>query len=666
MDGNINRSVTLDEENPEGQKTGRFVSMVTPDVENPAAKKMSREAGERSKSMCSRGLNLIRKIRNSQLGPYLPRWSSIYVTSCVFAVSLDPFFFYVVVVDQNQDNKCFEIDKTLAIVVSIMRSITDVIFAAHFICEICKGVQNPNPKTLKKGASSKMEQTGRNSDKKTKIRELTDQVVMKIAQKMPWLSIFTVIDFFALLPLPQVLIIDMFYTVEGSGYVEYNKVMNVLNVILLCQYFTRIYLLSAIEYEMTNSIWVKGLYNLFLYILASHALGAFWYLFSIQREISCWHEACVNHSIDHRECMNTYYCDSRNTTARNIRFLNKHCPLDTPDGALSPFNFGIFLDSLKNLNTEHIKFEKKFFYSLWWGLRNLSNYGTNLTTSTYVWENVFAIFISVVGLLLFYYFIGNMQTYMQIKTTKSVEEMKTTKSVEDMKQEELKKEELRQKTMLRKLDAQCWMATNEVPHEIREEILRCINDHIDADLHKFLFSFLPVKTRTSLKQWLCMKTLKKIKKLQHMDEKVLTLMCGYLKPVTYIENSIIFRMGDLLDSMLIIIEGTVWTYASTDSQAGQGISLMDTEPLGKGHCYGEELLDCASDCFTKLPVSSKHVKCHTKIEAFVLLAKDLETVVSRYPLLWQKSEKVSHKVENIAASTIAKAYRHHLERRAEA
>ncbi|KAM2007123.1 hypothetical protein ACFX15_002077 [Malus domestica] len=628
MDGNINRSVTLDEENPEGQKTGRFVSMVTPDVENPAAKKMSREAGERSKSMGSRGLNLIRKIRNSQLGPYLPRWSSIYVTSCVFAVSLDPFFFYVVVVDQNQDNKCFEIDKTLAIVVSIMRSITDVIFVAHFICEICKGVQNPNPKTLKKGAPSKMEQTGGNSDKKTKIRELTDQVVMKIAQKMPWLSIFTVIDFFALLPLPQVLIIDMFYTVEGSGYVEYNKVMNVLNVILLCQYFTRIYLLSAIEYEMTNSIWVKGLYNLFLYILASHALGAFWYLFSIQREISCWHEACVNHSIDHREY-----------------------------GALSPFNFGIFLDSLKNLNTEHIKFEKKFFYSLWWGLRNLSNYGTNLTTSTYVWENVFAIFISVVGLLLFYYFIGNMQTYMQIKTTKSVEEMK---------QEELKKEELRQKTMLRKLDAQCWMATNEVPHEIREEILRCINDHIDADLHKFLFSFLPVKTRTSLKQWLCMKTLKKIKKLQHMDEKVLTLMCGYLKPVTYIENSIIFRMGDLLDSMLIITEGTVWTYASTDSQAGQGISLMDTEPLGKGHCYGEELLDCASDCFTKLPVSSKHVKCHTKVEAFVLLAKDLETVVSRYPLLWQKSEKVSHKVENIAASTIAKAYRHHLERRAEA
>lgn len=146
-----------------------------------------REAGERSKSMCSRGLNLIKKIRNAHQGTYLPIWNIIYVTSCVFAVSLDPFFFYVVIIDQN--NKCLQIDKTLAIVAFLMRSITDVNFLMHLICEIYDGVQNPKPHTLKKRDSS----------------QLIDQdAAVKIAQKPPWLSISIGIDFFALIPIPQV------------------------------------------------------------------------------------------------------------------------------------------------------------------------------------------------------------------------------------------------------------------------------------------------------------------------------------------------------------------------------------------------------------------------------------------------------------------------------
>ncbi|KAM2730878.1 hypothetical protein FF1_002166 [Malus domestica] len=586
------------------------VKGLTSDMENQAEEKTDREAGEYSKSMCSRDLNLIKKIRKT-LGPYLPRWSIIYVISCVFAVSIDPFFFYIVIIDQ--DNKCFQIDKTLAFVAFLMRLITDVIFLVHLICEICDRVQNPN--------------------------------TLEIAPKMlPWLSIYTVIDLFALIPLPQVLIGVMFYTMKGSGFVEHIKV---LNIFLLCQYFPRIYriYLSAKEYKITNSIWVKGLYNLFLYILASHLLGALWYFFSIERELSCWHEACVNHSIDPRECINTFYCDSRSTMARNITFLNEHCPLDTLDGALSPFNFGIFLDSLKNQNTEHIKFEKKFFYSLWWGLRNLSNFGTNLTTSTYVWENLFAVAISVVGLLLFLYLIGNVQTYMQMEASKA--------------------EELSEKIKLKKLEVRTWMSRNEIPDVMKEAILSNIRQnlkrHIDADLHHFLFYILPVNIRTHLKHCLCMKTLQKVKTLEDMDVKVLTFICNYLKPVRYTENSFVFRMGDPLDCMLFIIEGTVWTYGSTDSQAGQGISSMDTKPLGKGDFYGEELLDCASHRFTKLPVSSKHVKTQTKVEAFVLMAKDLETVVSKSRLEWEKKKKKgSQLLESVAASTIASAFRLHL------
>nr|XP_028944464.1 cyclic nucleotide-gated ion channel 1-like [Malus domestica] len=380
-------------------------------------------------------------------------------------------------------------------------------------------------------------------------------------------------------------------------------------------------------------------------------LGAFWYLFSIQREVfsiqrevSCWHETCVNPSIDPKGCTDAY-CDSRSTTARNITLLNEHCPLDTSDGALSSFNFGIFLDSLKNQNTEQKKFIEKFLYSFWWGLRNLSNFGTNLTTSTYVWENLFAILISFIGLLLFLYLIGNVQTLIQMEATKS--------------------EETRRKIRIKKVDVRTWISVYKFPDNIKKEIENSIEQawvkDKYADVHN-PFIILPNKTKDSVKRHLFMDTLRTVKVLKYMDEYVLTLLCNYLKPMTYNENSFVFRTGDPLDCMVFIIEGTMWTYAASDSQVGQGISSTAINRLGKCHFYGEELLDRASDWFTELPVSSKHVKSLTKVEAFVLMAKDLEAVISRCPLQWENGEKKgSQKVKGMAASTIATAFRRHRE-----
>ncbi|KAK7853831.1 cyclic nucleotide-gated ion channel 1 [Quercus suber] len=44
-------------------------------------------------------------------------------------------------------------------------------------------------------------------------------------------------------------------------------------------------------------------------------------------------------------------------------------------------------------------------YRVW-----ISSVGQNLQTSTYIWETLFAVLISICGLLLFLYFIGNLQT----------------------------------------------------------------------------------------------------------------------------------------------------------------------------------------------------------------------------------------------------------------
>ncbi|CAN6564743.1 unnamed protein product [Malus baccata var. baccata] len=560
---------------------GGNVKGTNSDVENPA------EKIDRKVMSAPNWITKIKKIFDDVLqgkifdvhqGPYLQMWNSIFVISCVFAVSLDPLFFYVVNV--HQDEKCLRTDEKLRIVALVMRTLTDVIFLVHLICEILDSVQKTKEK------NEEVKQTRGNSSKKWEARELI-QNARKIAQNMSWLSV--IIDVLALVPLPQ-LIILMFYPKEGSGFVENTMFVNVF---LLGQYVPRIFRihLSAKAFKMMNGIWPKGLFNLFLYILAGHVLGAFWYFFSIQREASCWHDACVKLTYECTGtfcvgCKDTLYCDSRHPT-RNISYLNKSCPLDTPDDALSPFDFGIFLDSLKNENPDQ-KFGVKFLYSFWWGLRNLSNFGTNLETSTFSWEILFAIFISVTGLLLFLYLIGNVQAFMQMEATKK-EEMrrqgrKTTKT-EEMRRQGIKTEE----------------ATK--TEEMRRQ---------------------GIKTEEAIK------TLKEIPMLKDMDEKVLKMMCDYLKPATYSENSFIFRTGDPLDCMLLIIEGTMWTYASSDSHAGQGISSMGIKPLRKGDFYGEELLDWASD-FTKVPVSSKHVKCHTKVKAFVLMAEDLGTVVSPRP-----------------------------------
>ncbi|BFG13911.1 hypothetical protein CerSpe_001860 [Prunus speciosa] len=599
----------------------------------------------------------IKKICNPQ-GQYGHIWNKMFVISCVFAVSLDPLFFYILIIDQQ--NKCLQMDKMLQTVALVLRSLTDIIFLLHFIYEICDGPKTQTkkkslssgtklaldtlktmaPNTQSNGQSNSKVEIGEHSGPKSKIRLIDAQ------ELMPWLSVSIIIDFFALLPIPQLLIVVTFDKTRGFGYLEHQKVMNIL---LLGQYLPRMYriLISSKELKWTTGKWVKGLFYFFLYILASHILGAFWYFSSIQREISCWHQACVNHSIDSAQGTNIVYCNGQTTTSRNITFVNEHCPLDTPDNATSPFNFGIFLDSLKNENTEHIKFGKKFFYSFWWGLRNLSNFGTNLTTSTYVWENLFAVLISVIGLLLFLYLIGNVQTFMQMRTTKSVKMRKKFKK---------KNQELRR-----------WISNINAPADIRKEIRKCVEqklkEHEDADFQNDVYSIIPWKIITSLKRSHCMKAFKRVPMLENMSKTVLEMMCDYLKPVKYDENSFPFRMGDPLDRMLFIIDGTMWTYSSTggggDEAAGSpsNIStLLAAKPLEKDEIYGEELLSWASPSINQLPTSTKHLKSQTKVEAYALMAKDLATIVSRCELQWEHNKRgKSQEVEEMARSRFKKA-----------
>ncbi|VVA34052.1 PREDICTED: cyclic [Prunus dulcis] len=368
--------------------------------------------------------------------------------------------------------------------------------------------------------------------------------------------------------------------------------------------------------------WLSFLTDLLAVLPMPQVLGAFWYFFSVQRETSCCHQACKRNATDYTGCMSTFYCHDRNTTSRNITFFNEHCGVEFPGDSKPPFNYGIFLDSLKNDgNTGDINFPSKLCFSFWWGLRNLSNFGTNLTTSNYVWENLFAILISITGVLLFVYLIGNVQTFIQLTTTKS--------------------EEIRQKIKKKELVWETWMDKNRVPEELKKEIKKNIHKKLekdkDADLEN-IFDVLHWYTKKILKRHLCWDILSQVQFLKVMDDKVLKMICDYAKPVMFPEDKTIFRRGDLLDRMLFIMEGTIFTYSTTCDSGRTGASTsIPTKQLGRGKTFGEELLMWASPNkprVDKLPTSTEIVKCHTKVEGFALSATDLLSVASKCRRWW--------------------------------
>ena len=112
------------------------------------------------------------------------------------------------------------------------------------------------------------------------------------------------------------------------------------------------------------------------------------------------------------------------------------------------------------------------------------------------------------------------------------------------------------------------------------------------------------------------------------------MICDYLKPVLYYnEHSYIVREGEPLDAAIFVTQGIIWSFATSN---GEGTVSSAAQCIEKGHFYGQDLLDWALNDFptsldlSKLPISTKTVKTHAKVEGFALMANDLKTVVSKW------------------------------------
>ncbi|KAH7538191.1 hypothetical protein FEM48_Zijuj03G0172700 [Ziziphus jujuba var. spinosa] len=327
-----------------------------------------------------------------------------------------PSLFYIPII--HDDKKCVATDNKLKIAALVMRCFADIFYITDIYYQIRnKSVMASPTRTLS-----------------------------------PY---FISTDFIGVIPLPQVLILFLYSKRRGPRTLDIRRLLDFL---VFAQYVLRIVrtYLSTKELKRTPRApdpLVNGLLNLFLYVTASH--------------IGCWRRACRRHD----GCDSATFDCNENTLA-NRTFLNDFCHVDPPNATV--FDFGIFLDALQTDMLDPMDFPKKFFQCYWWGLRNLSSFGSNLDTSTFAWETWFAILVSVIGLLLFLYLIGNLQVCRKLINTGS----------------RRKEHEMQ----LKMLSTRLWMKENNIPEDMKPTLLqhvRCrLEDNKDIDLRNML-SILP-------------------------------------------------------------------------------------------------------------------------------------------------------------------------------
>ncbi|KAK9067538.1 hypothetical protein SSX86_011649 [Deinandra increscens subsp. villosa] len=543
-------------------------------------------------------------------GSFLQKWNKIFVVISIIAVSLDPLFFYIPVIDRHE--KCLDMDNKMKIIACVLRTLIDLLYVLHIFFEFHTGFIAPSSRVFGRG-------------------ELIEDS-FAIAKR--YLCSYFIIDVLSVLPLPQVTILIIIPTTTKGPVSLVTK--DLLKFVIFSQYIPRFVRMIPLYRQVTRTSgiftetpWAGAAFNLFIYMLGSHVIGSFWYLFSIDREDDCWRVACKNNI----NCdIKFLYCGENRVG--NYSFLNTTCtPLQPSD-----FDFGIFLDALESHVVETKDFPQKFLYCFWWGLRNLSSLGQNLKTSTYVWEILFALFISILGLVLFSFLLGNMQKYLQSMTVR-VEEMR-----------------------VKRRDAELWMSHRMLPEDLKERVRRHEQykwqENRGVDEEALIYN-LPKDLRRDIKRHLCLSLLMRVSNsnltytffflfpflnnghclfqvpmFEIMDERLLDAMSECLKPVLYTENSYILREGDPVDELLFIMTGELITMTTNGGRSG----FFNSSYLKAGDFCGDELLTWALDpnMSSTLPISTTTVRPITDVEAFSLKADDLKSVASQFRRLHSK------------------------------
>ncbi|GMG98808.1 hypothetical protein Nepgr_000648 [Nepenthes gracilis] len=408
-------------------------------------------------------------------GTVARRWNIIFFTVSMIALFVDPNFFFLL---QARQEMCIELGLTLKIVLTMIRSVVDLFYVIHIFLRFRTAYVAPSSLVIGRG----------------------DLVINPWKIALRYLRFGFWIDLTAALPLPQVLIWGILPNLKGSMASNF-KIC--LMLIILVQMLLR----SCLAYPLslwlakasgiiTEKAWVGAAYNLMFYLLASIVSGGCWYILSIERQEECWRSVCKEES---SSCMYTYFdCSSIEQPSRvswiQSSNITNYC---NPNNNL--YQYGIYIYTITD-NISSGGFLNKYFYCLWWGIRNLSSQGQNLAPSIDLSENMFSYLVGFIGLILFAFFVGNMQKYVQ-SANQRLEEWR-----------------------IKRTDLEQWMHHRQLPKELRQSVLRyhkykgVATQGVDEEA---ILKALPRNLQRQTKQYLCLNLVRQVPLFDKLDDRTL-------------------------------------------------------------------------------------------------------------------------------------------------
>ncbi|KAE8655749.1 putative cyclic nucleotide-gated ion channel 18 [Hibiscus syriacus] len=525
-------------------------------------------------------------------------WNHVFLIICIMAMFIDPLYFFLPYVGGPA---CLSSDASMGVFITVLRSMADLLYLINMLMKFRTGFIAPNSRIFGKG-----------------------ELVMDPREiALRYLKKDFVIDLAAALPLPQFVIWVLIPTTRN---LRTDHADSTIALMVLLQYVPRLFIIFPLNNKIikTNGIlaktaWVGATYNLLLYLLASHVLGAIWYMCSIARQFSCWNHECVRENLSRTvSCVPSFLdCNSLTKPERqywaNVTNVLTNCDASNEE---VDFKFGMFAAAFTN-DVASQNFVVKYLYCFWWGLRNLSSYGQNLETSIYIWENIFAISICLFGLVLFALLIGNMQTSLQSMTVR-IEEWR-----------------------LKRRDTEEWMRHRQLPEALQQRVQRFVQYKwlttrgVDEE---FILKSLPLDLRREIQRHLCLSLVRRVPFFSQMDDQLLDAMCERLVSSLSTKGNYIVREGEPANEMLFIIRGQL----ESSTTGGGRTGFFNSITLRPGDFCGEELLTWAlmPNSTLNLPLSTRTVRAVSEVEAFALQADDLQFFAHQFKRL--QSKKLQH------------------------
>ncbi|KAL7186377.1 hypothetical protein ACSBR2_028175 [Camellia fascicularis] len=524
---------------------------------------------------------------------WIREWNRVFLLVCATGLFVDPLFFYALSISDTC--MCLFVDGWFAVTVTVLRCMTDALHVWNMWLQL---------KMTKRSYEA-----GSDGGEGSRVHNGSARTVALRYLKAKKGFVF---DLFVILPIPQVVLWVAIPALLERG--STTVVMTVFLIMFLFQYLPKIYHSVCLLRRMQNlsgyifgTVWWGIALNMIAYFVASHAVGACWYLLGIQRAAKCLREQCRETKgcgLRILACEEPIYYGTTSLVRDRARLVwgdNKQTRIACLDNE-DNFDFGAYKWTVQLVANESRL--EKILFPIFWGLMTLSTFG-NLESTTDWLEVVFIIIVLTTGLLLVTMLIGNIKVFLHATTSK------------------------KQAMQLKMRNIEWWMRRRRLPPPFKQRVRNYERQRWAAmrgvDECEMIRN-LPEGLRRDIKYHLCLDLVRQVPLFQHMDNLVLENICDRVKSLIFTKGETITREGDPVQRMLFVVRG----HLQSSQVLRDGVKSCCM--LGPGNFSGDELLSwCLRRPFVeRLPPSSSTLLTLETTEAFGLEAEDVKYVTQHF------------------------------------